>query len=119
MNAVLYDVALTAYIVAMAAAFGQLLGRREALARFTRVMTETGFVFHTVALVVFPGYDYHWYRLDSDGMWSHKPGRTPARNTDNSLQPIANPELADRGPYTEFCGYFTVCRCEVRIDGPN
>ena len=73
---------------------------------------------HTVALVVWPGADYHWYRLDSDGMWSHKPGRTAARNTDNSQQPIASPELADRGPYTEFCGYFTVCRCEVRIDGP-
>ncbi|HUG38743.1 MAG TPA: cytochrome c biogenesis protein CcsA [Candidatus Limnocylindrales bacterium] len=52
MNAVLYDVALTAYIVAMVSAFGHLLGRREGLARFTRVMTETGFTFHTVALVV-------------------------------------------------------------------
>jgi hypothetical protein len=73
---------------------------------------------HTVALVVWPGVDYHWYRLDSDGMWSHKPGGTAARNADNSQQPIHNPELADRGPYTDFCGYFTVCSCEVRIDGP-
>jgi hypothetical protein len=72
---------------------------------------------HTVALVVAPGIDYHWYRLDDNGMWSHKPGQTAARNVDNSNQPIANPETADRGPYTQFCGYFTVCRCQVTIDG--
>jgi hypothetical protein len=65
-----------------------------------------------------PGYDYHWYRLDKDGMWSHKPGGTPARNTDNANNVIADPRVADRGPYVEFCGFFTVCRCGVKIDGP-
>jgi len=61
---------------------------------------------HIIALVVAPGYDYHWYRRDENGMWSHKPGQTPARNTDNSGRPILSPETCDRGPYTSFCGYF-------------
>lgn len=52
MNAVLYDVALTAYIVATAAALGYLLARREGLSRFSVVMTQLGWVCHTVALAV-------------------------------------------------------------------
>jgi len=73
---------------------------------------------HTVALVMAPGYDYHWYRLDDNGMWSHKPGGTAARNIDNSGNPTSDPQTADRGPYTVFCGFFTVNRCKVKIDGP-
>jgi hypothetical protein len=72
----------------------------------------------TVALVVAPGYDYHWYRLDDNGWWSHKPGGTAARNVDAAFNPISDPQTAARGPYTEFCGFFTVCRYNVGIDGP-
>ena len=61
---------------------------------------------HYIALVIWPGNDYHWYRLDSNAMWSHKPGQTAARNTDNSGNLISNPETSDRGPYTIFCGYY-------------
>ena len=61
---------------------------------------------HYIALVVAPNYDYHWYRLDSNGMWSHKPGQTPAKNTDNAGRLISNPETCSRAPYTDFCGYF-------------
>lgn len=68
-----------------------------------------------VALVVAPGWDYHWYRLDSGGMWSHKPGKTQATNVDNSGKPISNPETANRGPYTDFCGYF--CSCSDTAQG--
>ena len=52
MNAVLYDTALTAYIIATVSAFGYLLGRRDRLARFTVLMIATGWGFHTLALVV-------------------------------------------------------------------
>ncbi len=52
MNAVLYDIALTAYIVATATALAYLLGRRDALSRFTTFMTRAGWMLHTVALVV-------------------------------------------------------------------
>jgi len=61
-----------------------------------------------MALVVAPGpefVDYHWYRQCSDGSWGHKPGHTPARNTDESNQVITDPSKANRGPYTLFCGY--------------
>ena len=58
-----------------------------------------------VALVIWPGQDYHWYRQDKVGCWSHKPGSTPARNTDNSGHAISDPKTANRGPYTQFCTY--------------
>ena len=58
-----------------------------------------------VALVIWPGTDYHWYRQDDVGCWSHKPGQTAARNTDNSGNPITDPKTCDRGPYTDFCTY--------------
>ena len=66
-----------------------------------------------VALVVRPPSDprpdYHWYRQDNDGTWSHKPGETEATNRDASGNPITNPEMANTGRYTIFCGYFLVC----------
>ncbi len=71
----------------------------------------------TIALVIAPGWDYHWYRRDSDGMWTHKPGGTQATNLDNSGDPIANPETADRGWYTVFCGYFCICSCTTEGNG--
>jgi hypothetical protein len=58
-----------------------------------------------VALVIWPGYDYHWYRQDISGCWSHKPGQTPATDLDNSGNRIADPNVSDRGPYTDFCTY--------------
>lgn len=61
---------------------------------------------HYMALVIWPGTDYHWYRHQSDGFWGHKPGQTAARNYDNSGNIIYSPETANRGGYTDFCGYF-------------
>lgn len=68
-----------------------------------------------IALVIAPGYDYHWYRRDSNGMWSHKPGQTAARNTDNAGRPISSPETCDRGPYSNFCGYYHCIPANTRI----
>ena len=45
-----------------------------------------------VALVVDPGFDYHWYRKQAENFWGHKPGGTAARNTDNNGRVIYNPE---------------------------
>jgi hypothetical protein len=58
-----------------------------------------------VALVIWPGNDYHWYRQDKNGCWSHKPGQTAVRNVDNSGKTISDPKACDRGPYTDFCTY--------------
>lgn len=65
-----------------------------------------------MALVVGPGYDYHWYRLQKNGIWGHKPGGTSARNYDNNGVVITNPQTCARGPYTDFCGYFYSCRTQ-------
>ncbi len=70
---------------------------------------------HQVALVLYPRVDYHWYRRDRDGRWSHKPGTTPATNLDNSGNIIEDPRTADRGPYTVFCGCFCVNKDKVKI----
>lgn len=70
---------------------------------------------YLVALVVAPGpgfRDYHWFRKQSGNFWGHKPGGTAARNTDNSGVLITNPETANRGPYTQFCGYFYTCNTQ-------
>lgn len=67
---------------------------------------------YLVALVIWPGRDYHWYRKNREGFWSHKPGRTPARNVDNGGKIIQDPATCDRGPYTQFCGYFYTCKSQ-------
>jgi hypothetical protein len=66
-----------------------------------------------MALVIDPGFDYHWYRHQRGGFWGHKPGSTAARNVDNSNALVVNPETADRGGYTDFCGYFYAGRSVV------
>lgn len=67
---------------------------------------------YLVALVIWPNRDYHWYRKQKEGFWGHKPGSTPARNVDNSNRVINDPATCDRGPYTQFCGYFYTCRSQ-------
>ncbi|HEX8949497.1 MAG TPA: hypothetical protein VF790_11075 [Dissulfurispiraceae bacterium] len=69
-----------------------------------------------VALTVRPGYDYHWYRQDRDGMWSQKMGIFPATDLDNSSQSIFDPEKADTGKY-EFCDYLCSCSDERQGQG--
>lgn len=57
---------------------------------------------------IFTDQDYHWYRQDSDGYWSHKQGITAVKRTDYSNNLITDPETCDRGPYTNFVGYFAI-----------
>ena len=52
MNAVLFDVALTAYILAAAAAIGSLAGRRDQLAWAALLLTQAGFICHTGAVIL-------------------------------------------------------------------
>jgi len=69
---------------------------------------------YLMALVVAPGVDYHWYRVHSEGFWGHKPGSTPAKNTDNAGNVINSPETCARAPYTDFCGYLYGCKTQQR-----
>jgi len=70
---------------------------------------------HLVALVVAPGWDFHWYRKGRTGYWSHKPGGTQATNRDNSNNLIPDPRMADRGPYTDFCTFMVVMHGHIKI----
>ncbi|CAE7247204.1 unnamed protein product [Symbiodinium sp. CCMP2592] len=66
---------------------------------------ETG---HFVALFIWPDTNFHWVRMDKTGFWSHKPGGTPVRNTDNNGQQIRDPSKSDFSPWSQFCGYMHV-----------
>jgi len=71
-----------------------------------------------VAAVVDKGVDYHWYRQDRDGYWSHKDGSNKVKTFDAVKNPIFNPELASRDyrwqgsnlNYEDFCGFYCVPR---------
>lgn len=57
--------------------------------------------------------DYHWYREEPDGTWSHKRGNTAASKVDASGKTITDPQKADRkypgsDDYDNFCGYLCV-----------
>lgn len=67
-----------------------------------------------VALVIWPNQDYHWYRQDNVGCWSHKPGQTPVTNKDSAGNAINDPRTCDRGPYTDFCT-FMITKTTVHI----
>jgi hypothetical protein len=70
----------------------------------------------TIVMVIWPGVDYHFYRLVTGGpywWWGHKPGGTPAKYTDDCGNSIYQyngsgyaPNNCCRGNYTNFCGYF-------------
>ncbi len=65
--------------------------------------------------------DYHWYRENGDGTWSHKRGSSAVSNTDASGDPITDPEAANRhyppdADYDKFCGYLCVPGGTVDVD---
>ncbi|UCE27377.1 MAG: hypothetical protein JSW52_01085 [Candidatus Coatesbacteria bacterium] len=73
---------------------------------------------HKVALVMdtIDPKDYHWYRQDRDGTWSHKPGDGEATNLDGSDNIITDPRTADWGRYNVFCGCFCVNKTKITIE---
>ena len=73
---------------------------------------KPGFYKIFMAVTTGDGTDYHFYRQDSNGYWSHKPGRTDVTNLDADKKRIINPELANRDyghyNYGNSCGFFCV-----------
>ena len=75
--------------------------------------------FRKVASAVDKYRDYHWYRQDNNGMWSHKPGTRAVTDVDAFGSKIYNPELASRNypseydgdtglNYEDFCSYMCI-----------
>ena len=69
---------------------------------------------HKVVVVTDEDEDYHFYRQDRNGYWSHKPGGTDVTCLDSTGRPIYDPALAARAysssglNYDNFCGYMCV-----------
>ncbi len=62
-----------------------------------------------VALAIWPGFDFHWWRLHPNGFWAHKIGTSMVMHVDNQNRILGNgltPENCNRGPYTQFCSFF-------------
>ena len=57
------------------------------------------------------GSDYHWYKRDPDGTWSHKRGAYIVENWDYAHRTITDPANCNRGKYDCFLGYYEI--------GPN
>lgn len=56
--------------------------------------------------------DYHFMRQDSNGLWSHKPGKNMPINTDSDGMPIYSPDKANMNfypfNYNQNCGYWCI-----------
>lgn len=63
---------------------------------------------YLAALYVYPGNEYHWYRQDQDGTWSHKTNGQAPKNTDDSGKVIKDLMMAYKGRLKDFGGYFYV-----------
>ena len=63
---------------------------------------------YAVLLVIGPKRDYHWYRQDADGTWSHKPG------SNEVISGVTDPvqDVKERR-YTCIVGYYYITeRCD-------
>lgn len=75
------------------------------------------------AMVLDPDNTYHFYQMNKDGLWSHKPGISKVSNKDASGKNIYVPHFADRDysneddedsiNYTNFCGYYCIPKNEI------
>ncbi|MFJ1654641.1 hypothetical protein ACIOC2_25385 [Streptomyces sp. NPDC088337] len=68
-----------------------------------------------VALVLEPGVDFHWYRMNSDGFWTHKAGVAPVSDLDDAGQKITDPRSCSRLKYSQFCSFMNVPEGSARI----
>lgn len=63
---------------------------------------------YKVALALNFGVDYHWYRQNPDGSWSHKQGNTDVKNWDAYGEIIMDPRTANLSPYEDDLAFFYV-----------
>jgi hypothetical protein len=90
--------------------------------KITKFITPCKPGYSKIAIVIDPNNDYHFYRQDSNGFWSHKPGGQPVTNLDASNKLIYNPEFCNRDyrtpgstdpeelNYSIFCSFLEVPR---------
>jgi hypothetical protein len=54
------------------------------------------------------GENWHWYRQDAEGSWSHKDGQTHVRDTDADCRKITDPRQARWYNAEDFVSFFYV-----------
>lgn len=79
----------------------------------TALPTELPEEGHYVSLHIWPKTNFHWLRMDADMKWSHKPGRSPVRNVDNTRQLITDPQQASLSPWSQHCGYMSTVPSKI------
>ncbi|XP_078382406.1 uncharacterized protein LOC144665106 [Oculina patagonica] len=80
---------------------------------------------HLVALFYYEGpfgcpwdCDYHWYRLDNNGYWSHKMGKTRATDRDGNGDRIRDPREAANWYFDyRFVCFMKINRNTIQIEG--
>ena len=83
-----------------------LIRLREEIANDSAIDVVNVPGYYLIALVIAMGRDYHWYRQDDSGLWSHKPGHMAATNRDASRQLIVDPRECDLGNYSFSTFYY-------------
>jgi hypothetical protein len=63
--------------------------------------------FHKIGLAVAPGDDYHFFREDAPGQWSHKTGRGFVYGM--TVKPWDSPRYFSNKHYKDWCG----CYCTM------
>lgn len=90
---------------------------RDGLVRVSQPVKRAG---HYLSALFFAGepdnLDFHWYRKDDDGSWSHKDGWHVPRNRDAHGMAIHDPlAIAAETDYPVFGGFFLVPRQGVKL----
>ena len=93
------------------------------MSAFCETKLAHSFVFQLLLLNCFSfcclGDDFHWYRLDDNGLWSQKPGPGNATNLDGKGNLIHDPRKAvnlPNGPDYSFVSFMEIFT--NIIDGP-
>lgn len=100
---------------------GRLLGDVPDI-RMTRFEKRCPKGMTKIAPVIDEDEDYHFFRQDSNGLWSHKPGATDVSPLDATKRLIFDPLLASRMypqsglNYDRFCGYMCVPTDKKKIN---
>jgi hypothetical protein len=73
-----------------------------------------------LAALVFPDdgndFDFHWYRQDADGSWSHKNGWGVVTNKDDEGVMISDPREAVSQEFPIFGSFFLAPRQGIKLD---
>jgi len=65
--------------------------------------------YHKISLFIDPGKDFHFYRQEQNGSWTHKRGTRNIESVDSEGLPISNPDEASKSyqsTYSESCGVY-------------